>query len=87
MAVGAYADMSTGIETMIGVPVIATGGGTGGIATGTENSGSLAEIVSYALSRLRQRLLSARSEGAQIMRTMLIPLGVVLAALSHTTFS
>jgi hypothetical protein len=43
MAVGAYADMSTGIETMIGVTVIATGGGTGGIAIATENSGSLAE--------------------------------------------
>jgi hypothetical protein len=38
MADGAYADMYTGIETMIGVTAIATGGGTGGIATGTDNA-------------------------------------------------
>jgi hypothetical protein len=37
MADGAYADMYTGIETMIGVTTIAGRGGAGGIATGTEN--------------------------------------------------
>jgi hypothetical protein len=69
MAVGAYADMSTGIETTIGVTVIATGGGTGGIAIATENSGSLAETqratvaceLATQLSRLRLRAFRRRA--------------------------
>ena len=37
-----FADMYTDIEAMIGVSVTAMGGGAGGIATGTDNRGSLA---------------------------------------------
>jgi hypothetical protein len=35
--------MYTDIEAMIGVSVTAMGGGAGGIATGTDNGGSVAE--------------------------------------------